>query len=251
MFSSDVSKVDEGRRLIEEAAALDLTLRLLGGVALWLRASDEARFLFGREYADLDFVAHKRQSRQLRDLLEGEGYQPERTFNAMHGAKRLLYYAPKREFQIDVFLDLFDMCHHLDLKDRLEVEQLTIPATELLLTKLQIAEINRKDVNDTLMLLFDHEVVEVDGPFRLNGARLDELCGADWGLYTTITDNLAKVLVMVPECVNDEAVAATVSARIGQLQARLGAAPKTVGWKLRAQVGRRKKWYQVPEEVVR
>ncbi|MGD0984915.1 MAG: hypothetical protein ABSA65_14045 [Acidimicrobiales bacterium] len=216
-----------------------------------MRAGDEARTLFGREYADLDFVVHKRQSRQLRDLLETRGYLPERTFNAMHGAKRLLYHSPDNQFQVDVFLDVFDMCHRLDLKERLDVEDFTLPAAELLLTKLQIAKLNRKDVNDTLMLLFDHELSDSDGPFRLNASRLDELCGADWGLYTTINDNLDKVRDLVPECVNDDAVAAKLSASIENLQARLVAAPKTVGWKLRAQVGRRKKWYQLPEEVVR
>ncbi len=169
----------------------------------------------------------------------------------MHGAKRLLYHAPDDGFQVDVFLDVFDMCHRLDLKERLDVEDFTLPAAELLLTKLQIAKLNRKDVDDTLMLLFDHELGDGDGPFRLNGARLDELCGADWGLYTTISDNLAKVSDMVPECVNDGVVAAKLSSRIEDLQSRLVAAPKTVGWRLRAQVGRRKKWYQLPEEVVR
>ena len=242
-----MNKMEEGRHLVIEAAALGMPLRLIGGVALWLRAGDEARTLFGREYADLDFVVHKRQSRQLRDLLEARGYQPERTFNAMHGAKRLLYHAPDDEFQVDVF----DMCHRLDLKERLDVEDLTLPAAELLLTKLQIAKLNRKDVNDTLMLLFDHELADGDGPFRLNASRLDELCGADWGLYTTINDNLVKVLELVPECVNDDALVARLSSRIEDLQSRLLAAPKTVGWKLRAQVGRHKKWYQLPEEVVR
>ena len=166
-----MSKIEEGRRLVNEAAALGMPLRLIGGVALWLHAGDEARALFGRDYADLDFVVHRRQSRQLRDLLEAQGYQPERTFNAMHGAKRLLYHAPDDGFQVDVFLDVFDMCHRLDLKERLDVEDFTLPAAELLLTKLQIAKLNRKDVNDTLMLLFDHELADGDGPFRLNGAR--------------------------------------------------------------------------------
>jgi hypothetical protein len=183
--------------------------------------------------------------------LEARGYQPGRTFNAMHGAKRLLYHAPDGGFQVDVFLDVFDMCHRLDLKERLDVEDFTLPAAELLLTKLQIAKLNRKDVNDTLMLLFDHELADSDGPFRLNALLLDELCRADWGLYTTINDNLVKVLELVPECANDEALAAKLSSRIEDLQSRLLAAPKTVGWKLRAQVGRRKKWYQLPEEVVR
>ena len=60
-------------------------------------------------YADIDLVAHRRASRALRDVLEAEGYQPERTFNAAHGAHRLLYHAADRRFHVDVFLDEFRM----------------------------------------------------------------------------------------------------------------------------------------------
>jgi len=31
----------------------------------------------------------------------------------------------------------------------------------------------------------------------------------------------------------------------------LETAPKTMGWRMRAKVGRRVRWYEVPEEVVR
>lgn len=243
--------VVEGRRLITEAAARGIPLRLLGGVAIWLRASDAAREVFGRSYPDLDFVVHRKQARSFRSFLDESGYLPERTFNAMHGATRLLYHSPDGGFQIDVFLDIFKMCHVLDLGARLEVEDLTVPAAELILTKLQIAEINRKDVGDVLMLLCDHELAEVDGPSRLNVTRLQTLCGADWGLFTTITDNLTKVRELVSEFVSDEAVTASLRQRIDEIQSRLEATPKTATWKMRARIGRRKRWYELPEHVTR
>ena len=243
--------VIEGRRLITQAAAHGITLRLLGGVAIWLRAGDAARGLFGRSYPDLDFVVHKKQSRAFRSFLEESGYLPERTFNAMHGATRLLYHSPDGGFQVDVFLDIFKMCHVLDLGERLEVEDLTVPVAELILTKLQIAEINRKDVGDVLMLLYDHEPADVDGASRLNVARLQTLCGADWGLFTTITDNLAKARELISEFVSDETVANSLRQRIDEIQGRLEVAPKTAAWKMRARIGRRKRWYELPEHVTR
>jgi hypothetical protein len=39
----------EGRRLVEEAAARGLDVRLLGGIAIWARSSNGARAALGRE----------------------------------------------------------------------------------------------------------------------------------------------------------------------------------------------------------
>jgi hypothetical protein len=42
-----------------------------------------------------------------------------------------------------------------------------------------------------------------------------------------------------------------IGGRISEITQALAAAPKTVGWQMRARIGRRKRWYQVPEEVTR
>jgi hypothetical protein len=243
--------LEKGRRLVSEAAARGVALRLLGGVAIWARSSNGAREALGRTYPDLDFAARKKESRPLRDLLEELGYEPERVFNATHGARRLLYYAADRSYHVDVFLDELAMSHNLDLGERLDVEELTLPAAELLLTKLQVAELNRKDAADAAMLLLEHEPTDKDGPGRLNAVRVAELCAADWGLYTTLSDNLAKVRELLPELLPDTAMGETVAARIAKLELGLQEAPKTRAWKFRAKIGRRKRWYEIPEEVTR
>lgn len=242
---------DEGARLVGAADAAGVPLRLFGGVAIWHRSSAATRAALGRDYGDLDFVAHRRGSRDLRDLLEANGYVPEKTFNAAHGAARLLYHAPDGAFHIDVFLDQFEMSHRLDFSERLGVEPLTLPAADLLLAKLQVAEINAKDLSDTAMLLLNHELAEDDGPGHIGIARLHETCGADWGLFTTAQDNLDQLDTIVPALGLDEDQAARVRSRTGDLRGQLEAAPKTRAWRLRARVGRRKRWYEVPEEVHR
>jgi hypothetical protein len=243
--------IGQGRRLVSEAAARNLQVRLVGGAAFWLRAGAAARERFGRTYPDLDLVGHKRQSRVLRTMLEEVGYRPERMFNAMHGATRLLYRSPDNAYQVDIFLDEFVMCHKLDLGERLEKEQVTLPAAELLLTKLQIHELNRKDLSDILMLMSEHDLADSDGPEVINAARIEALCSRDWGLYTTITDNLQLVEDRDSGLVTDAALAKTIRERIENLRTRLEKAPKTAGWNLRAVVGRRVQWYMLPEEVVR
>lgn len=228
-----------------------LAVRLFGGVAIWQRGSARTRSLLGRDYADVDLVAHRRASRDVRDLLEAAGYMPERTFNATHGASRLLYHAADGSFHIDVFLDRFTMSHELDFSTRLELEPLTLPAADLLLAKLQVAEVNRKDLTDVAMLLLDHEPGDGDGPRQLNAAYVSAVCAADWGLSTTAGDNLDALDELLPELALSGEEASTLRQRTAALRDRMDQAPKSRAWKLRAKIGRRKRWYETPEEVVR
>ena len=247
--SSGVDLAEEGRYLVQEAARKGIPLRLTGGVAIWVRASNEARVVLSRHYPDLDFVAHSKHSLILQKLLADRGYESERRFNALHGDRRLLYRAIDNTYHLDVFLDQFHMSHRLDLGRRLEVEELTIPAAELLLTKLQIAEINYKDLNDVAMLLFDHELVDEDGVYKLNVRCLAELCSTDWCLFTTVNDNIEKMRDIVPELLPDDPRQSLILSRIIEFQRRVVVEPKTFRWKLRAKIGRRVRWYERPDEV--
>jgi hypothetical protein len=250
-MSSSVPLPVVGRRLVEAAADLGLVIRLMGGVAIWLHATEEAREALEREYPDLDLVAHEPQSRQVRSFLEEQGYEGEKLFNAMHGAQRLLYRHAEDGYQIDVFLDKFNMSHKLDLGKRLDTEPLTLPAAELLLTKLQIAEINRKDVGDVVMLLWDHRLGSSDGPGELNIEYVAKLCAGDWGLYTTLSDNLVKARQLLPEVLGERLAPSCAASQIDAALARLDRHPKSFAWKTRARVGRRVRWYELPEEVNR
>jgi len=242
--------VAAGRAIVAAAAARSIPVRLVGGVAIWLRGSAAARAALGRSYPDIDLVAHKRQSRELRAVLDGEGLVPERVFNATHGARRLLYHAPGG-WPVDVFLDTFEMSHTLDLGTRLEAEPETLAAAELLLTKLQIAEINAKDLSDIAMLLWDHQPGDADGPGRLNLGPIAARCAHDWGLYTTVTGNLGACAGRLAGLVASPADRDRITGRLQAVARAVTAAPKSLSWQVRSRVGRRVRWYQVPEEVSR
>lgn len=242
--------VAAGRSVVAAAAAHSVPVRLIGGVAIWLRSSPAARAALGRTYPDIDLVAHKKQSRKLRAVLEQEGFEPERVFNATHGARRLLYHGPGG-WQVDIFLDTFEMSHTLDLGTRLEAEPDTLAAAELLLTKLQIAEVNAKDLSDTAMLLWDHAPGPADGPGLLNLSAVTARCTADWGLYTTVTDNLAACAELLGSLGIPATDQSRIAGRAAAVADALAAAPKSMSWQLRAKVGRRKRWYELPEEVIR
>ena len=241
--------VADARRICEQAASAGVAVRLLGGIAIWLRSSDEIRATLGRDYADIDLATVRNSSKPLRELLESLTYVPDKMFNAVQGDRRLYFSAADDAYHVDIFVDRFVMSHELDLGTRLETETLTLPAAELLLTKLQIAELNEKDAADTAMLLLGHELADRDGPGLLNVAHVNEVCGQDWGFYTTVTDNLGKTKALLEQILSDAGQRELVAGRASQLLADLEQAPKSRGWRRRARIGRRMKWYETPDEV--
>jgi len=151
---------------------------------------------------------------------------------------------------VDVFVGSFRMCHAIPFGDRLKKGEPTVPLAELLLTKLQIIELNEKDVRDTVLLLYGHEIADHDDD-AVNGARIAELCAADWGLWRTITHNLKRCAELLGEYDLPDEDRDRVDRRLKQLIERIEAAPKSRGWKMRARIGDRKRWYELPEEVRR
>jgi hypothetical protein len=242
-MKSDV--VDEALRINEEAERDGATLRLLGGVAIRLRARDGLHPAFEREYADLDWIVPKGKSSEAQKFFESIGYTPHVRFNAIHGRERLLFFDDR---QVDVLVGSFRMSHHIPFGDRLALEPVTVPLAELLLTKLQIVELNEKDVRDALALLHDHPVEESDGE-AVNAAQIAKLCASDWGLWRTFTANLSDLDEHIDRYDLPEESKRSIAERVQRLQERIEEEPKTFGWKMRSKIGDRKRWYELPEEV--
>lgn len=239
--------VAEGRRLIGIASDEGVPLRLLGGVAVRIKAPDVPPAL-DREYKDIDFAVTKKGGGAADRLLKTAGYEPHVAFNAMHARERALYYDEENGRQVDVFINAFRMCHEIPLGSRLEVEADTVPLAELMLTKLQIVELNEKDIRDTVLLFHGHPIEDRDDG-AVNGAHIASLCADDWGLWRTITANLERCRGEVGEYELPADDQARVESRFDELLERIEAEPKSRGWRRRAKVGERKRWYELPEEV--
>jgi hypothetical protein len=243
---------DEMQRLVSEAQKEDIFLRVLGGLAIKVHSEHANHRALERKYPDIDFVTDKNSAKKLLDFLPGMGYTPNKTFNTLSGDRRQLWYDEEHGRQIDVFIGDFTMCHTLPLADRLHVEPLTIPLAELFLSKAQIVELNRKDVLDLLTLLLDHEVGPGDDE-TINSDLIADLCAKDWGLYTTVSMTIQKLRAFLDEgnvALPDGEVQA-VKKRLVVLEKAMDNAPKTMGWKMRARVGTRVRWYEEVEEVQR
>jgi hypothetical protein len=239
-------------RLVSEAQKQDIFLRILGGLAVKVHSPHAQHRALERSYPDIDFVTDKQSAKKLIDFLPAMGYVPNKTFNTLSGDRRQLYYDEENGRQIDVFIGDFTMCHRLPLADRLEIEPVTIPLAELYLSKIQIVTLNRKDVLDLLALLLDHEAGPGDDE-TINTDLIAGLCAKDWGLYTTVSLNNEKLAGFLEngEVELDEADRTAIKERLATIQSAMDAVPKTRGWKLRARIGTRVRWYEEVEEVQR
>ena len=244
-----------GLKLVQEAEKRKSKLRLLGGVAVFL-SSNGAVFkpALCREYKDLDFAVNRKGVRALGEVFTSQGWEEDRRFNTLHGQDRLLFYYHE-ELQADIFISRFEQCHVLDLEKRLELSTPTLPLADLLLTKLQIHQLNSKDVIDVFALLLDHAVEEREtrdgkAPHEIDLTYINHLTGDDWGWYTSVHDNLAILETLMPERLNGEDLQ-LVRTRLEKLRGAIENQPKTFRWQARNLIGRRLPWYNEPEEVNR
>lgn len=254
--------VAEARRIVTMTGHQTLTVRVLGGAGVALHDHGVVPPSLVRTYGDIDVVVPAKSTRATTIALAALGYAPNERFNALHGARRMLFYDTANGRQLDVFVGVFAMCHELDLNKLLGRHRQALGAADLLLTKLQIAEINRKDVVDAVRILLTHELddtgsdevdaqaPEADPVDALSLRRLQNVTSSDWGWYTTFTDNLGSVRAATPELLADDD-ARTVLARIDRVRGALDDAPKSMRWRARSLVGRKAPWYELPEEVDR
>jgi hypothetical protein len=238
---------EEGRRLAVAAHTQELSLRLLGGVAVWCTCPSARVPPLRRDYGDADFIGRGRERKVITTFMEEQGYEADRMFNALHGATRLNFHDPARGRPIDVLLDRFTMAHELDLRESASGDGLTIAPADLLMTKLQVVSINDKDVRDVLALLVDRDLTERDGDVSLR--RILDATANDWGLEHTIHGSLMTVSELAEPIGLPADQLDSARRRIDALAEALHGAPKGRKWKLRARVGERVKWYEEPEEA--
>ncbi|MGH2703212.1 MAG: hypothetical protein ACRDJ2_15735, partial [Actinomycetota bacterium] len=229
---------------LDAADQREVVLRAVGGVAVSLRCPSARREPLRRGYKDLDLVGRSGEAGAIGALMADLGYQADREFNVLHGHQRLYFWDAANQRQLDVFIDNFEMCHRLDLKDRLDLERRTLPLADLLLTKLQVVELNEKDVKDAAAILADHDLA----PKAIDSERIVSLLGSDWGWWRTTTENLGKLRDYATS-LGDLEEAGAITERLNRLMRRIEETPKSVKWKLRARVGERVRWYDLPEEV--
>lgn len=270
---TDQEFLTEAEGIVRAAQADGTSLRILGSLAIFAHSAHipDAISLFhalGRVspgtplFTDLDLMGYAKQGRAISGVLERLGFKPDNMINGFFGDRRLVYYEGDGKFHVDVFLDKLEFSHDVEFgkkpgDGRLELDSPTIPLSDIVLEKLQIHKIARKDLVDLMILFFGHDVKPAaDGEKEaIDAGYISNLLADDWGFWYEATQNLVKVRQLMGSFVAEgrmkQEQASRILARVGSLEAELHRVPKGRHWEKRARVGTAKPWFRDVEEIVR
>jgi len=235
--------LEASTQIIDTAERRGVRLRLLGGLAFkkLCPSSNDPRYF--RENKDIDLMGKREDSREIVKIMETLGYKPRELFNKLNMGQRLIYYDMGNKRRVDLFLDEFVMCHKFNFKENILAGTYTLPITQLLMTKLQVVEKTEKEYKDMIVAFHDYDVTF--GRDGIRGDEIADLCSKDWGVYTTFMKSLESLIRQAEELGDGER--AVVVSRIQKLTSMMEAAPKSFGWRMRARIGERTRWYDLPE----
>jgi len=265
---SDEEMVREAVRIVEAARERGVILRILGAIAIRLHSSghEDLHTKLGRlgdaskSFTDIDLIGYSSQYGEIRKLMERKlSFKISPQFLLLHGRERLFYSHPENLYHVDIFFDKLAFSHDIPFgrkgSGRLELDYPTITVTDLLLEKLQIHEINEKDIKDVIVLLKAHPVGHGDED-QVNLDYLAKLLGDDWGLWKDATDNLRKTLSFA-ERYRDSGLLSmedyrVIEERIAGILETLENCPKSKRWYDGAkQAEKKKKYWRDVEELYR
>jgi len=240
--------LEEARRLTDEAARQGLVLRVMGPIALhfhfpqYVELYRRMERLGDRVFTDIDYAAYGKQRGKIVPFFESQGYDLERRSAVLSGGERHIFFGDRIPM-IDVFYDRLNYNHPIDYRGRLEIHPQCVSLADLLLQKLQIVQINDKDLKDAMLLLLAARVgVHADG--EIEAPYVARIMAEDWGFYHTATTNLGKVKAAVEHVpALGEAEKAVIVGNAEELLLTLEREPKSGKWKRRAETGTKKPWY--------
>ena len=245
-------------KTIEQAREEGVVLRVIGALAFRIHTpelTDLHRRLgrktaSGDEISDMDFISYRKIRGNVEKFLQKIGYTPDRGAQMLGWvwSERAVYFEPQGKYHADIFFDRLDMCHTIDFKNRLEMDFPTIPLAELTMEKMQIVQINEKDLKDCTALLVGHDVGSDDREV-INGQYIAKVLANDWGFWYTMTTNLQKLRTYLTKLNLTLEEREIVDSRVGKLLNLIEQEPKTSAWQKRARTGTSKQWYRDVEEI--
>ena len=237
--------IEEAERIAAAARAARVGVKLMGGAGIHIHSPSAHHPPLKRKYGDLDYVMPKRDRKAVLAFFPSLGYEANERFNLMQGDHRLFFFDNMNGRQVDVFIDAIKMSHVIDMRGRLDHEGPCASPSDLLLSKLQIYEVNHKDLVDLTALLLDHPVA-ANSDEAIDAGYIARLLSEEWGLYRTLQVNIEKLNATLDELDVDREL---IRSRLAEIWKAVDAQPKPLAWRLRAQLGDRIRWYELPEEA--
>lgn len=260
----DQAMLEDARRIVEEASQRGIHLKLLGAVAIRLNSSKYAdlflrlnRLSSADRFTDIDFAAYGKQRMQVRRLLQELGFEVNRQSLLMHGNSRMIFENVQKGYSIDVFFDRLQFSHEVEFgrspdDGRLRLNPLTLPLADLVLEKLQIHEINEKDLKDLVLLFAANTIGNSEDENVINGKHIASILSDDWEFWYDAKLNLEKLLKFLANYVDQKLiepeVATVVRSRVEELTRLIDEEPKSKDWQKRSKAGPQKKWWRDVEE---
>ena len=246
----------ERTRILEALDAPEnkhMVMRLIGALAFRTHCPQYGNIQdkLGRKFTDFDFASYPRYFKDIVRVMTELGYEEDKQVSQLFGDRRMIFHDPAFGRHIDVFYNALEFCHPISFVGRLEIEQYTLPLAELLLEKMQIVQINEKDLIDSIMLLREHPLGDNDLE-TINTTLITRTLSNDWGFWRTMTGNLKLLDGKLEQYdVLTDQDRSVVHERINDLLQKIETAPKSLRWKMRARIGEKVKWYKDVEELSR
>ena len=235
--------LDAATQIIDMAESRGVRLRLFGGLAFKRLCPSSMDQRYFRENKDIDLMGRRQDSRNIMKIMETLGYKPRELFNRLNMGQRLIYYDMENSRRVDLFLDEFIMCHKFNFKENILAGMYTLPLTQLLMTKLQVVEKTEKEYKDLVVAFHDFDVTA--GGSGIRGDEISDLCSKDWGVYTTFWKSLESLESWCKQ--GEVPEREVVLSRVQKLKSMMESAPKSFGWKMRARIGEKSRWYELPD----
>jgi len=238
----------EALRISDEAEKNGIQLRLLGSLAFRIHCPKYISILdqMERELTDIDYMGISSQSRKFKSFMAKMGYEMDNDIIIATDGSRYFFSSPETGLGIDIFVDKLAYCHTVHMENRLGLDSPTISLVDMLLEKMQIVEINPKDIKDTVVLLLEHSLgTHDDSPEQINLNYLCEVLGKDWGFHQTFVTNMQlckRTLVHLTSLTDDHK--SEIADKIDAILSAIERKPKTLRWKMRSKIGTRVKWYR-------
>ncbi len=266
---SDDELLDNAERIISTARAKGIPLKLVGGLAIYAQISRSRehgdffrkmdRMLNRNSFADVDFVSSSKKHKDVKHFFENDlSFKGDMYVNTVYATQRNIFYHPGNLFDVDIFYDRMQFSHLIEFAGREGIDgqsadTSTLPPADLLLTKLQIHNTERKDFVDIAALLLGNGIAAGDS--AIDTDRLTGVLQDDWGFWYDAMNNLRKTVEFVRnECASgriSESEASLISDRAGRLTSLLDSCEKSRKWQKRCKKGTKKIWYNEIEEVER
>jgi len=257
--------------VVNKAKENGVVLRILGALAVYIHTEDESiRSLFytlerlgeGKPlFTDLDLVAYSKQQPLVKKFFENTlKFKPNLYVNTLFAYKRNIFDHPEGLFAVDVFYDRLEFSHNVEFgnapnRGRLELDFPTITLADIVLEKLQIHKINKKDIVDLIILFLQHELSLKQDANVIDASYIASVLSNDWGFYYDATVNLGKVKDFAKAFKEEgklkEDQEKIVFEKIDKLIEVIENTPKTRNFLNRAKKGTSIPWYRDVEEVDR